>query len=86
MMKMAHSYSILKLQGKVQHYEWGGVTFLPELLGINNKENRPFAEYWLGVHPGAPAMVHLGENATTTLLNLVNSDKFYLAGFYTGII
>jgi mannose-6-phosphate isomerase len=64
-----------RLEGRIQHYTWGGNTFLPACLGQENNDDKPFAEYWLGVHPGAPAMVHLGENATTTLLNLINSDK-----------
>ena len=54
---MSNHYSILKLQGRVQHYDWGGYTFLPELLGIKNEEKKPFAEYWLGVHPSASAHV-----------------------------
>ncbi len=49
--EMNPSYTIYPLQGKVQHYEWGGFSYLPSLLGINNEEKRPFAEYWLGVHP-----------------------------------
>lgn len=56
---MSNQYSIFKLQGKVQHYEWGGVSFLPELLDINNSQNLPFAEYWLGVHPSALALVNI---------------------------
>lgn len=49
--EMNPSYTIYPLQGKVQHYEWGGFSYLPSLLGINNEEKRPYAEYWLGVHP-----------------------------------
>ncbi len=64
-----------RLEGRIQHYAWGGNTFLPTCLGQNNNEGLPFAEYWLGVHPGAPAIVHLGNRATTTLVSLVNSDK-----------
>jgi len=32
--------------------------------------------YWLGVHPGGPGLVHLGNGSSTTLLNLIGSDKF----------
>jgi mannose-6-phosphate isomerase class I len=39
----------------VQHYDWGGQTFLPGLLGRGNPAERPFAELWLGAHPRAPA-------------------------------
>jgi len=70
---MSNHYSILRLQGKVQHYEWGGYTFLPELLGINNQENRPFAEYWLGVHPLASAHVEI-HHSRLPLQELIDQD------------
>ena len=46
---------IFKLKGKVQHYAWGGTEFIPHWLGINNKEKKPFAEYWMGAHVSAPS-------------------------------
>ncbi len=49
--------SIYKLKGVVQHYSWGGSHFIPELLGTANEEQKPFAEYWVGAHPNAPAIV-----------------------------
>lgn len=47
---------IVKIKGKVQHYQWGGTGYIPALLGINNENQRPFAEYWLGAHVNAPAV------------------------------
>lgn len=44
-----------KLSGVVQHYSWGGTHFIPALLGKENNEQKPFAEYWLGAHPTSPA-------------------------------
>lgn len=70
---MSNHHSILKLQGKVQHYEWGGYTFLPELLGIKNEENLPFAEYWLGVHHSAPAQVSI-HNQWVALQELIDNE------------
>lgn len=67
------SYTILPLQGKVQHYEWGGFSFLPDLLGINNEEKRPYAEYWLGVHPLGSGMIFSGEQ-TIPLIDVIKSD------------
>lgn len=64
-----------RLQGVIQHYSWGGYTFLPSLLNQNNTEGKPFAEYWLGVHAGGPGIVQLGEGAVTLLSNLIGSDK-----------
>lgn len=64
-----------KLQGVIQHYSWGGNTFLPGLLNHSNQEEKPFAEYWLGVHSGGPGVVDLGEGGYTQLINLIGSDK-----------
>ena len=50
---MQDSNKIFKLKGFNQHYAWGGFHFIPHLLGINNPENKPFAEYWMGAHPSA---------------------------------
>jgi mannose-6-phosphate isomerase len=47
--------NVFKLKGKIQHYAWGGSTYLPKLLAVPNPENQPFAEYWLGAHDNASA-------------------------------
>ena len=52
---MKQDRKVFKLQGKVQHYAWGGVVYLPQLLNLPNPEGRPFAEYWMGGHDSAPA-------------------------------
>lgn len=44
---------IYKLKGKVLNYAWGGYDLIPHLLGIDNSNRKPFAEYWLGAHPSA---------------------------------
>jgi mannose-6-phosphate isomerase len=54
-------HKIYKLQGKVQHYAWGGYEFIPQLLGFDNAEHKPCAEYWMGAHPGAPGMLETEE-------------------------
>jgi mannose-6-phosphate isomerase len=55
------------LQGKVQHYSWGGTSFLPNLLGIPNPEARPFAEYWLGAHALAESEILLPGGGSVNL-------------------
>ncbi len=52
---------VFPLRGIPQHYEWGGYEFIPELLGIGNRERRPYAELWIGAHPKAPSIAVLGE-------------------------
>jgi mannose-6-phosphate isomerase len=64
---------IFKLEGKVQHYAWGGFDYLPQLLNKENKGGKPFAEYWLGAHPNHPSKVLLStitETLGTTTENL----------------
>ena len=46
-------HKIFKLQGKMQHYAWGGYEFIPQLLGFENAVHKPCAEYWMGAHPSA---------------------------------
>lgn len=60
---MSFNYSVHKLQGTVQHYSWGGATFLPKLLSIENPNHKPFAEYWLGIHAGGPASIEVNQQA-----------------------
>jgi mannose-6-phosphate isomerase len=64
-----------QIKGRFQHYDWGGFTFMPALFNINNSENKPFAEYWLGVHSGGPTTVALNAESKTSLDALINSNK-----------
>lgn len=43
-----------RIEGIVQHYDWGDPTFIPELLGLE-PDGRPWAELWLGTHPNGPS-------------------------------
>jgi len=43
------------VSGVVQHYAWGDSTFIPDLLGVT-ADGRPWAELWLGTHPGGPTL------------------------------
>ena len=62
------------LKGRIQHYTWGGNTYIPSLFQQTPNE-QPCAEYWLGIHTGAPSEVMLGQGASTSLQALINSDK-----------
>lgn len=66
---------IFKLKGKVQHYAWGGYHFIPSLLKIDNRANKPFAEYWLGTHNAAPTEV-IDKNISLHDLILQNPSSF----------
>jgi mannose-6-phosphate isomerase len=61
---------ILKLKGKVQHYAWGGYEFIPHWLGIENKEHKPYAEYWMGAHLSASSELRTA-NGDLSLYELI---------------
>ncbi|BDD05447.1 mannose-6-phosphate isomerase, class I [Aureibacter tunicatorum] len=48
--------NLAKIEGKIQHYAWGGESYIGQLLGVDVK-GQPTAEYWLGAHDNAPSMV-----------------------------
>ena len=70
---MLATNKIFKLKGFNQHYAWGGTHFIPDLLGIPNLANQPFAEYWLGAHPSASSTVSMPEG-DLTLRVLIDQD------------
>jgi mannose-6-phosphate isomerase len=70
---------IYPLTGKVQPYSWGGFEYIAQLLGINNHEHQPMAEYWLGAHPNYPSTLTLHES-TISLFEFINIDKQNVLG------
>lgn len=63
---------IFKMRGKFQHYDWGGSTFIPNLLKLSTPENKPYAEYWLGAHPSSPSEIQF-ENAWLPLGKVIEA-------------
>jgi mannose-6-phosphate isomerase len=47
------------VRGVPQHYAWGDAHAIPEVLGMPD-DGRPWAEWWLGTHPAAPASLDDG--------------------------
>jgi len=60
------------VKGVVQHYDWGGFSYIPNLLGLSSEAPKPFAEYWLGTHPKGTATVFQGEDGQS-LKELIQS-------------
>ena len=53
---MNNTTKLVEIRGVIQHYHWGGKSFLPALLKLPNPGEKPFAEYWLGAHENAPSL------------------------------
>jgi mannose-6-phosphate isomerase len=68
---------IARLTGTVKHYDWGGLSFIPSLLKVDNNSLQPFAEYWMGIHPLGISKVHL-PGGDTKLLTDYAADLPYL--------
>ncbi|MDR1229831.1 MAG: mannose-6-phosphate isomerase, class I [Spirochaetaceae bacterium] len=47
---------VFLLKNCFKHYDWGSTEWIPELLGIENEESQPWAEVWMGTHPGGPSL------------------------------
>jgi len=50
-----------KLVNPVQHYSWGSTSSIPEILGVDNFEKKPFAELWMGAHSSAVSKVYIND-------------------------
>jgi mannose-6-phosphate isomerase len=59
--------AIYFLKGVVKNYDWGGNSFLPQLLGVDNTAKKPFAEYWMGTHPQGMSSLVDGNGANRPL-------------------
>jgi mannose-6-phosphate isomerase len=71
-----------KLQGIHRHYDWGGKTFIPQLMKLSNTTLQPYAEYWMGAHASAPALVE-AEAGTIALDQLIQQDAVLYLGTKT---
>jgi len=50
------------LETVVQHYAWGSRTLIPALLGLPAPAAEPWAELWVGAHPGGPSRLPDGRS------------------------
>jgi mannose-6-phosphate isomerase len=66
------------LKGIHRHYDWGGTQFIPNIFDINNLEHTPYAEYWMGAHESAPAMITTEEGDIDLIQFIVNNPEKHL--------
>jgi mannose-6-phosphate isomerase len=77
---MENTKKIYKLEGRIQHYAWGGHEFLPDLLQVPNATNKPFAEYWMGAHINAPSMIPISDDVKMPLNELIALEPPLMLG------
>ena len=54
---------MIRLTNPSQHYAWGSLTAIPDLLGLP-ATSEPVAESWMGAHPSAPSLVTTADGET----------------------
>jgi mannose-6-phosphate isomerase len=69
---------ILPLLSKVQHYAWGGFQFIPDLLQLQVPQAEPFAELWMGAHPGAPSSVIVEQHPKMLTAAIAENPAWWL--------
>ena len=79
---MEKDCKVFKLRGKVQHYAWGGSSYLPALLSVENAGEQPFAEYWLGAHASGSAVLEAA-NGGGALSDYLQEKPAERLGAYT---
>ncbi len=73
---------IYKLDNTLQEYAWGSKTAFTEILGIENPDDLPMAELWMGAHTLAPSNTSEGaldllvSSNPEALLGRKSSEKF----------
>ena len=70
---------IARLKGVVQHYAWGGTSFIPKLLGIENEQEQVYAELWMGSHPRGEATL-TAKHQIYTLSNYIATEPAAILG------
>lgn len=63
-----------KLINAVQNYAWGSQTALTELYGVQNPDNLPMAELWMGAHPKSSSQV-LVDGQPRSLRDVIDADQ-----------
>ncbi|MDR2305373.1 MAG: mannose-6-phosphate isomerase, class I [Treponema sp.] len=71
---------IFPLSNTVKHYDWGSPEWIPALMGEKNPLKKPWAELWMGTHPGGSSRVFF-EGRKRDLGELIREKKeFFLGG------
>ncbi|PWC20814.1 mannose-6-phosphate isomerase [Brenneria roseae subsp. roseae] len=63
-----------KMLNRVQHYAWGSKHALTEMYGIDNPNNLPMAELWMGAHPKSSSHLVDENGRECSLRDLIAGD------------
>ncbi len=66
--------NFFKLNNPVQNYAWGSKTAFQNLFAIENPNQEPQAEIWMGAHTNGCSTIHV-EGKEVLLSDFINKDK-----------
>lgn len=69
-----------KLINSVQNYAWGSKTALTELYGLENPQQLPMAELWMGAHPKSSSKIEDASGRIVSLREVIDSRQSALLG------
>jgi mannose-6-phosphate isomerase len=69
---------LFKLRNQVKHYEWGSPEWIPRIMGAAHDETLPWAELWMGSHPGAPSFAGTGSGEVRLGELIAGNPPYYL--------
>lgn len=72
--------SLYKLNNVIQPFAWGSRTAMSQLFGVENSNNEPQAELWMGAHPGGCSVI---SESGQLLSDFIGQNKVKALGEYT---
>ena len=69
-----------KLINSVQNYAWGSKTALTELYGLENPQQLPMAELWMGAHPKSSSKIEDASGQIVSLRDVIDENQSALLG------
>lgn len=69
-----------KMHNSIQHYAWGSKVALTNLYGIENVEQLPMAELWMGAHPKSSSQVFDAQGNAQSLRDVIAADPIGCLG------
>ncbi|MDN3609651.1 mannose-6-phosphate isomerase, class I [Vibrio ostreicida] len=70
---MSDSTAFFLLENVIQRYPWGSRDSIQSLFGIDNPEQQPQAEIWMGAHPNGCSKIQLGDQSLS-LADYIDHD------------
>jgi len=67
--------SFFHLVNDIRDYAWGDKHLIYDFLGLENPENRPAAELWMGAHPISPSRIELPHAGSIALDSWIAQNR-----------